>query len=139
MQRLAKKGDPMPQHPLENTLITIFGGTGFIGRYVVRELARTGALIRGVSRDPEAWLPLKTSGYVGQIVLEHGSLRDKESVKKYAKGSDIVINLVGLLFEKGAQRFASVHAQGAERLAKAAEDAGVKRLIHMSALGVDKA
>lgn len=129
----------MNHHPLRDKLITIFGGTGFIGRYLVRELAKTGAMIRVVSRDPQRGLFLKTSGYVGQVVLERGSLNEPNSLKAMLEGTDVVINLIGILFEHGSQRFANVHARGAERLAKAAAEAGVERLLHMSALGVDKA
>ncbi len=128
----------MTQQSLEDSVITIFGGTGFIGRYVVRELAKTGALIRVVSRDPQGALYLRTYGYVGQIVLERGSFQEKDTVKRYLEDTDIAINLVGILFESGSQRFARIHAQGAEFLAKSAAELGVSQLIHMSALGVDK-
>jgi NADH dehydrogenase len=118
--------------------VTVFGGTGFLGRYVVRELARRGALIRVISRDPQAALELKTFGYVGQITLEYGSLLREDDVQRAVANSDAVVNLVGILYERGRQRFASVQAQGAERIAKAAAQAGVKRLVHISALGVDR-
>lgn len=124
---------------LRNSVITIFGGSGFVGTYLVRELAKTGAMIRVICRNAAAGMAIKTSGDVGQIVVESGSILDKDAVARAVKGSDIVINLVGVLHESGTQRFAAIQAQGAERVAKAAREAGVKRFIHMSALGVDKA
>lgn len=123
---------------IKNLIITVFGGTGFVGAYVVKELAKTGAVIRVVSRNPDRALELKTAGSPGQIGLMQGNIRNHESVKKAVEGSDVVINLVGLLFEQGKQNFSAIHAQAAESLAKAAKNAGVKRFIHMSALGVDK-
>lgn len=124
---------------MQDNIITIFGGTGFVGRYVVRELAKTGALIRVVSRAPQRGKELKTFGYVGQITLEKGSVLDRDSVARALENANIAINLVGILYERGHQRFSSVQAQGAERVAQAAKEARVERLVHMSALGVDKA
>ena len=124
---------------LEHKIITIYGGTGFLGRYVVRELAKTGALIRVVSRSPLKGKELKTFGYVGQIALEKGSILDRESVDSTVENSNIVINMVGILHEGGRQRFSNVHAQGAERIAQSAQKAGVERLIQTSALGVEQA
>lgn len=126
---------------LRDSVITIFGGSGFIGRYIVRELAKTGALIRVISRDPQDsnTQELKTSGYVGQIAIEYGDILKKDDIARAVEGSDIVINLVGILHERGRQKFAAIQSQGAERIAKAATAAGVKRLIQFSALGVDKA
>lgn len=122
---------------MESKLITIFGGSGFIGSYIVEELAKTGAIIQIVCRDPNSALHLKTAGPIGKIILTQGNIRDEESVKKAVKGSYAVINAVGILYESRKQYFASIHAQGAELLAKAAKDAGVERFIHFSALGVD--
>src|SRR5690606_5272654 len=120
-------------------LVTVFGGTGFIGQYIVKELARTGMLIRVVSRNPERALHLKTAGSPGQIALVQANVRNSDSVKAAIEGADIVINLVGVMFEHGKQNFAAIHAQAAELLAKTAKASGVKRFIHMSAMGVDRA
>jgi len=124
---------------MENNIITVFGGTGFIGRYVVRELAKTGALIRVVSRSPRNGAELKTFGYVGQITLEKGNILSRDAIDRNLQGTDMVVNLVGILHEGGKQRFSRVHSQGAERIAQAAQDAGVKRLVQISALGIEKA
>lgn len=123
---------------MEQKLITIFGGSGFIGSYIVTELAKTGAIIQVVSRNPDAGLFLKPAGPIGQIVLTKGNIRNEQSVREAVKGSHIVINTVGVLHETGKQRFPALHAQGPELLAKAAKEAGAERFIHFSALGIDK-
>jgi NADH dehydrogenase len=126
---------------MQQDIITIIGGTGFLGRYVVRQLAKAGYTVRVISRNPNApdAQALKTSGDVGQIVLTGGNLADPQSLTGKIEGSHAVINLVGILYESGSQRFARLHAQGAEKLAQMAKNAGVKRFIHVSSLGVDKA
>ncbi|MFO1242098.1 MAG: complex I NDUFA9 subunit family protein [Rickettsiales bacterium] len=120
-------------------IVTLIGGTGFIGKYVVKHLAAEGYVIRVVSRDPEGALSLKTSGDVGQIVLQYGDLAKPKTLEGLLDGSFAVINLVGILFERGRQNFSALHAQGAEKLAKMCKDAGVQRFVHISSLGVDKA
>lgn len=124
---------------MEQRVVTIIGGTGFLGRYVVRQLARAGYRLRVVARNPEAALHLKTAGDVGQIALIAGNLNDMSTIAPALKGAYAVVNLVGVLAEGGSQGFSRLHAQGAERLAFAAHIAGVQRFIHISALGVDKA
>ena len=126
----------MPQE-----IVTIIGGTGFLGRHVVHCLAKAGYTIRIIARSPNSpdAKALRTSGDVGQIVLTSGNLADPQSLVGKVEDSFAIINLVGVLFESGAQRFSRLHAQGAEKLAQMAAAAGVPRLIHISALGVDKA
>lgn len=119
-------------------IVTVVGGSGFIGRYVVKLLAERGYVIRVVARNPESALPLKTAGNVGQIVLTQGNLAQPETLQGKLDGSWAVVNLVGILFETSQQNFASLHAQGAEKLAQMARQAGVERYVHMSSLGVDK-
>ncbi len=118
--------------------VTVFGGSGFVGRHIVRCLAEQGLRVRAACRDPEAAAFLKPMGDVGQIVLPQANLRFPDSIAAAVAGADAVINLPGLLFEKGPQRFSAIHVQGAGAVAEAAAAAGVKRLIHMSALGADK-
>ncbi len=118
-------------------IATVFGASGFIGRYVVRELARSGAQIRAAVRNPEAARFLKPMGDVGQIAPIQANIRDDGSVVAAVAGADTVINLVGVLYERGRQRFDSIHAAGAGRIARAAADAGVRRLVHVSAIGAD--
>jgi len=124
---------------MEQRIVTIVGGTGFLGRYVVHRLAKAGYVLRVIARNPEAALHLKTAGDPGQIVLIGGDLARPESLTGKLDGSFAVINLVGILFESGKQKFATLHAQGAERLAQMAAGAKAERFIHVSALGIDKA
>jgi uncharacterized protein YbjT (DUF2867 family) len=116
---------------------TIFGGSGFIGRYIVQRLARRGWILRIAVRRPDSALFLKPLGDVGQITPMAANIRHDASVAAAVEGVDHVINLVGVLYEHGPQRFAAVHAEGARRVASAARAAGVKRLLQMSALGAD--
>ena len=120
-------------------IVTLVGGTGFIGKYVVKRLAEQGFTLRVISRDPEGALHLKTSGNVGQVVLQYGDLAKPQTLEHLLAGSCAVINMVGILFERGRQNFSAIHAQGAEKLAKMSKAAGVQRFIHISSLGVDKA
>lgn len=119
-------------------VITVFGGSGFIGRHLVQRLARRGWIIRVAVRRPDKALFLKPLGDVGQITPIAASLAHPRSVQAAVAGADAVVNLVGILYERGRQRFATVHAEGARLVAEAAKAAGVKRLVHMSALGVDR-
>ena len=103
---------------------TIFGGSGFIGRYIVQRLARRGWILRIAVRRPDSALFLKPLGDVGQIAPIAANIRDDASVAAAVEGVDHVINLVGILYERGPQRFAAVHAEGARRVAAAAKAAG---------------
>jgi len=120
-----------------NKLVTIFGGSGFIGRHVVRALAKRGYLIRVAVRRPDLAGYLQPLGRVGQIHAVQANLRYPASVEAAVRDADAVVNLVGVLFERGRQRFDSVHARGAETVAQAAATLGVP-LVHMSALGADE-
>lgn len=124
---------------MEQRVVTVIGGTGFIGRYVVKMLAAEGYTVRVISRNPNAALHLKTAGSVGQIVLVGGNITQPASLIGKMENSYAVVNLAGLLYQAGKQRFASVHANGAEKLAQMARAAGVSRFVQVSALGVDKA
>ncbi|MFN3399129.1 MAG: complex I NDUFA9 subunit family protein, partial [Ferrovibrio sp.] len=127
----------MTQPSLRNQLVTVFGGSGFIGRYVVQKLAREGARIRVAIRRPEEGLFLKPMGSVGQIDIVQANIRVPMSVQQAVKGSDVVINCVGILFERGAQKFSAVQARGAEVIALCAKEAGVKKMVQISAIGAD--
>lgn len=119
--------------------VTIFGGSGFIGRHVVRSLAARGDKITVAVRDPEAAQFLKPMGAVGQIVPVRVDLRDAAAVAAAVASADAVVNLVGVLFERGRQTFAALHVDGAATVARAAAAAGVGDLVHLSALGADAA
>jgi len=122
--------------PLE-TLVTIFGGSGFLGRHVVRALAKLGYRIRVAVRRPELAGYLQPLGRVGQIHAVQANLRYPASVEAATRDADVAINLVGILFERGRQRFDAVQAFGAEAVARAAAAAGAK-LVHVSAIGADE-
>ncbi len=118
-------------------VVTVFGGSGFIGRYVVWRLARMGKTVRVAVRDTEAALFLKPSGAIGQIVPLHASITDDAGVKRAVAGADWVVNLVGILAETRGASFQAIHTDGASRVARASAAAGVKRLVQISALGAD--
>ena len=118
-------------------LATVFGGSGFIGRYIVQRLARRGWMVRVAIRRPDEALFLKPMGDVGQITPVAANIRHERSVSAAVEGADAVINLVGILDEGGLQRFDDVHAEGPRRLARAAKVAGAHRFLHVSALGAD--
>lgn len=117
-------------------LVTVFGGSGFVGRHVVRALAKRGFRIRVAVRRPDLAGHLQPLGAVGQIHAVQANLRYPDSVRQAVVGSEIVINCVGILFESGRQKFDSVQARGAATVARAAAEAGA-RLIHLSAIGAD--
>lgn len=119
-----------------DTLVTIFGGSGFLGRNVVRALCKRDYRIRVAVRRPELAGYLQPSGKVGQVHIVQANLRYPASVEAALRDSDAVINLVGILAEGGGQTFDAVQAKGAETVAKAAAAIGA-RMIHVSAIGAD--
>lgn len=121
------------------SLITVFGGSGFVGRHVVQALARKGYRVRVAVRRPNQALFVKTSGDVGQVEPVQANIRDTRSVKAALDGAHAVVNLVGILNESGAQRFETVIAGGADRIARAAKAAGIGIFVQVSAIGADEA
>jgi len=119
------------------TLVAVFGGSGFIGRHVVRALANRGYRIRVAVRRPELTGHLQPLGRVGQIHAVQANVRYPQSVTAAVRDADAVINLVGILFERSRQRFDAVQAEGAEAVAQAAHQAGAS-LVHVSAIGADE-
>ena len=117
--------------------ITIFGGSGFLGRYVVQKLAKTGARIRVAVRHPSDALFLKTMGEIGQITPVAVNVRDQDSVAQAIKGAYGVINLIGILAETSKQSFQQAHVDAASIIAKVSKALDVKKLIHISAIGAD--
>ncbi|UDL94089.1 complex I NDUFA9 subunit family protein [Lichenihabitans sp. PAMC28606] len=118
-------------------IVTVFGGSGFLGRHVVRALARDGWRIRIASRRPDLAIHTQTTGRVGQITAVQANLRYPASLAAALRGADAVINLVGILAEQGKQQFETVHTAGAAAVVKAARDAGIGTLVHVSAIGAD--
>jgi uncharacterized protein YbjT (DUF2867 family) len=118
-------------------LVTVFGGSGFIGRHLVRALAKRGYRVRAAVRRPELARFLQPMGGVGQIHAVQANLRYPESIARAVEGADAVVNLVGILAEKGEQTFDRVQAGGAAAVAQAAAAAGIGRFVQMSAIGAD--
>jgi uncharacterized protein YbjT (DUF2867 family) len=119
-------------------LVTIFGGSGFLGRHMVRALANEGWRIRVAVRRPNNALFLRPMGRVGQVQLVKTNVHDEDAVRAALRGADAAINLVAVLYQTGSQRFDSLHVGAAERIARAASALGVGRLLHVSALGVER-
>lgn len=120
-----------------STLVTIYGGSGFIGRHVVRALAKTGARMRIAVRRPDLAGHLQPLGGVGQITPVQANVRYPDSLLAPAEGADAVVNLVGILFPSGKQTFKSVQDEGARHVAEAARKAGARVMVQMSAIGAD--
>ena len=118
-------------------LVTVFGGSGFIGAQVVRALAKRGLRVRIAVRRPNVCYRVRTLGDVGQIELVQANLRNPASIGRALDGAEACINLVGILYESGRQGFQTLHARGSEEVAKAAAARGIKRFVQMSALGAD--
>jgi uncharacterized protein YbjT (DUF2867 family) len=121
------------------SVATVFGGSGFIGRYVVKRLAAEGYVVRVAVRDPEAALFLKPMGAVGQIVPLFANIRQDGTVERAVEGADVVVSLVGILAEAKRGDFAHIHGEGAGRIARLSAAAGVGALVHLSAIGADPA
>jgi NADH dehydrogenase len=121
----------------DGKLAVVFGGSGFVGRNVVRELAKRGWRVRVAVRRPHHAQFLRPLGAVGQIQLVQANVRHRGSVEQALVGADAVVNLVGLLFQSGSQRFSTVQAAGAAGVAQLAAKAGVTNFVQMSAIGAD--
>jgi uncharacterized protein YbjT (DUF2867 family) len=120
-------------------LVTVFGGSGFVGRHVVSALARDNWRIRVACRRPDLAFHLQPLGDVGQIHAVQANVRDPESVAHALRDTQAAVNLVGILQESGAQRFDTIHHLGAEKVATAAKRAGIEIFVQMSAIGADPA
>ena len=123
---------------MKNGLVTVFGGSGFLGKHVVRALVAKGYRVRVPMRRPHIGMDLRVIGNVGQVQLMQSNLRFEKSVQRAVEGSDAVINLVAVLYETGQQSFEALHVRGAETLAKAVAAEGITNFVHVSAIGADK-
>ncbi len=120
-------------------IVTIFGATGFLGKYLVKDLAEHGFTIKVAARAPEKAYFLKPLGEVGQIVPIFCNYSDANSIHDVVEGSDYVVNCVGILSERGKRsRFKKIHIDLAAMIAKVCSDERVSKFIHISALGCDK-
>jgi NADH dehydrogenase len=122
----------------EECLAVVFGGSGFIGRHVVRALAKSGWRVRAACRRPDLAGHLQPMGRVGQIHAVQANVRYPDSVARAVVGADAVVNAVGILAASGRQTFRKVHVAGARVIAEAAREAGAERLVHISALGANR-
>ncbi len=120
-------------------LVTVIGGSGFLGRYVVQRLAAAGARVRVAVRRPQAAIFLKPMGQPGQIQLIQTDIRDERQCAAAMHGADMGVNLVGILAEGGGRSFANIQAEGAATAARAAAGAGVRAWVQVSAIGADAA
>jgi len=118
-------------------LVTVFGASGFVGRHTVYALAKEGWRIRAVCRHPNLANYLQPAGFPGQIQLFKGNVGDDESVAQALNGADTAINLTGVLFGHGEQSFEAIHVDAARRIGRLARDAGVRSLVHISAVGAN--
>jgi NADH dehydrogenase len=118
-------------------VVTVFGASGFLGRHLVQRLARQGYRIRAAVRHPGTAHFLRPMGETGQIQPIQANIRSDTSVRRLVEGAEAVINLVGILHERGRQSFQALHVDGAARIAAHAQASGVQRLVHVSALGAD--
>ncbi|SDX29977.1 complex I NDUFA9 subunit family protein [Roseicitreum antarcticum] len=118
-------------------LVTIYGGSGFVGRYIAQQLAQQGWRVRVAVRRPNEAIHVKPYGVVGQVEPVLCNIRDDDSVRAVMQGADAVVNCVGILAETGKNKFGLVQHYGAERVARIAADLGVARMVQISAIGAD--
>ncbi|WP_146346378.1 complex I NDUFA9 subunit family protein [Phaeobacter marinintestinus] len=118
-------------------LVTIYGGSGFVGRYIARRMAKEGWRVRVAVRRPNEAMHVKPYGVVGQVEPVLCNIRDEASVASVMEGADAVVNCVGVLSERGKNTFDAVQADGAGRIARIAAEQGIERMVHISAIGAD--
>ncbi|WP_099824657.1 complex I NDUFA9 subunit family protein [Oceaniglobus indicus] len=119
-------------------LVTIFGGSGFVGRYIARRMAKEGWRVRVAVRRPNDAMFVRTYGVVGQVEPVMCNIRDDDSVRAVLRGADAVVNCVGILAEAGKQSFEAVQVEGAARIARLAAEQGAATLVQISAIGADE-
>ncbi|MDO9245865.1 MAG: complex I NDUFA9 subunit family protein [Phenylobacterium sp.] len=118
-------------------LVTVFGGSGFVGAQVVRALAKQGWRVRVAVRQPHLAYTMRLLGDVGQIEVVQANIRNEASIRRAVEGAHAVVNAVGVLYETGRQKFQSIHTMGARNVAAVSKAAGVDTLVQISAIGVD--
>lgn len=117
--------------------VTIYGGSGFVGRYIARRLAQQGVRVRVAVRHPNQAMFVKPYGAVGQVEPVFCNIRDDASVRAVAEGADAVVNCVGTFDASGPNNFQAIQAEGAERIARIASELGINRMVQLSAIGAD--
>lgn len=123
---------------MQDKIVCIFGGTGFLGQQVTQELARAGYRIKIATRIPESAYELKTYGNIGQIVPFQCNYKDEASVQQATKGCYAVVNLIGILYQRGKNSFKHAHVDIPQMIAAACKKNNVSKFIHISALGIDE-
>lgn len=118
-------------------LVTVFGGSGFIGRYAARSLVEAGYRVRVAVRRPHLAGDVRLAGAPGWVDIVQANVRHRQSVDRAVEGADAVVNLVGILYEKGRQSFEGAQREGAINVAEACAAAGIEKLVHISAIGAD--
>lgn len=118
-------------------LVTLFGGSGFIGRYTARELVKHGYRVRIAVRRPHLAGDCRLAGPPGWVDIVQTNIRNMSSIERALEGADAAINLVGIMYEKGKQSFEAAQRDGARNVAEACKNAGIARLVHISAIGAD--
>ncbi len=118
-------------------LVTIFGGSGFVGRYVAQRMAQAGWRVRVAVRRPNEAMQVLPYGEVGQVALVQANVRDTASTRAAIEGADVVVNCVGIISENSRQKFNDVNCEAAARIARLAAEAGAGKLVHLSALAAD--
>jgi uncharacterized protein YbjT (DUF2867 family) len=119
-------------------LATVFGGSGFVGRYAVAALAKQGWRVRAAVRRPDLAGFLQPAGLVGQVAPVQANVRYPQSVERAVNGAKVVVNAVGVLTSGGKQTFQAIHVDAPRAMAKAAREAGVRHFVHISAIGADR-
>ena len=127
----------MTEMPRTPPIVTIIGGSGFVGRYIAQAMAKRGWRVRVACRRPNDALFVKPYGVVGQVEPVQCNIRDDASVQRVIHGAKAVVNCVGILFQAGPNTFDSVQAEGAGRAARLAKEAGVEQFVQISAIGAD--
>jgi uncharacterized protein YbjT (DUF2867 family) len=120
-------------------IVTVFGGSGFLGRHVVRALCRKGWRVRVAMRRPHLGGDVRLAGDIGQVQLVQANVRNRPSIKRALENADAVINLVAIMYERGAQTFNGTAALGAANVAQLAAEAGVRKFVYVSAIGASNA
>jgi len=128
----------MAEAMADSKLVTVFGGSGFLGRHAVWALAQAGYRVRVAVRRPELAGFMRSYGLVGQIHPIQANIRDDASVRQSIVGADAVVNLIGILAPSGKQTFQAVQSEGAARVARIAAENGITRFVHVSAIGADR-
>ena len=131
--------EPRPYAPETAPIVTIFGGSGFVGRYVAQRMARLGWRVRVAVRRPNEALFVKPYGVVGQVAPMQANVRDDASCRRAIEGATAVVYCVGVLWSDGANTFRAVQAEGPDRVARIAAECGVARFALVSAIGADAA